>query len=300
MKYINMMAGAFGLMALAACSNNDEVTVEQPQVARTLTVTLGNGADTRLTFSEFDANEGIKGSWESTDEIGVQFSSISEPLIYKADGEGPTTTFTLVGETGPQENAPYRVVYPVSYAYGYDFSKQSGLHADLKNWAYASAEDVRFKNNQSENKITLTPLCSFIRIPAGTIFNSLNEIPADFSSAYFEFQGSGLFPVFNPDMEEGEMYEGKIVIDPAENKLLGLMDKEIKATTDIYIALPLTDGSITSMYLKILAPTIATTKASVETTVVTFEIVKNNDEPVLITDGGKIYTLASENLKLLK
>ncbi len=98
MKYINMMAGAFGLMALAACSNNDEVTVEQPQVARTITVTLGNGADTRLTFSEFDANEGIKGSWESTDEIGVAtLEALPTIFTYKSTGSGPSVVFTLDG-----------------------------------------------------------------------------------------------------------------------------------------------------------------------------------------------------------
>ena len=52
MKYTSILAGALGLMALAACTNNDEVKMEQPEVAKavTINVTYGRGADTRLTF----------------------------------------------------------------------------------------------------------------------------------------------------------------------------------------------------------------------------------------------------------
>ena len=41
MKYTSILAGALGLMALAACTNNDEVKMEQPEVAKAVTI---NGA----------------------------------------------------------------------------------------------------------------------------------------------------------------------------------------------------------------------------------------------------------------
>ena len=248
MKYTSILAGAFGLMALAACTNNDEVAMEQPKVAQTITVTYGNGADTRFTLSDFSETEGIKSSWDKNDEISFNAKGLENPISFIADEGGQTATFRLVGGVELEDGKLYRACYPpVLLTKGFDLSKQTGLKEDLIDVDAVAAYGSMEYNKNAQNAVTLKPVCSFIRIPAGTIFDSLNEIPADFSSAYFEFQGSGLFPVFDPNMEEGEMYEGKIVIDPAENKLLGLMDKEIKATTDIYIALPLTDGSITSL-----------------------------------------------------
>lgn len=294
MKYINVMAGAFGLMALAACSNNDEVTVEQPQVARTLTVTLGNGADTRLTLSEFDAKEGIKGSWESTDEIGVAaLEAEASPTIftYKSTGSGPSVVFTLDGTEGPTVGETYGIAYPKSYITdGYNFSEQTGLQKDLKNYAYAMGLVDSF--SALDNKVTLTPLCSFLYIPKGTKFPGLN---VGSSAAFIEVEGDNL----NPSMP-GSSEEPSIHING------GSLFNGDTTTDDLYIALPfrgkntgtnITYTPITNLQFTIMP--LATTKVSLEN-IYTYSIVKDanveDPVPVEITEPGKVYVLAEKNL----
>ncbi|MBQ9676338.1 MAG: hypothetical protein IJV42_10485 [Bacteroidaceae bacterium] len=294
MKYINVMAGAFGLMALAACSNNDEVTVEQPQVARTLTVTLGNGADTRLTLSEFDAKEGIKGSWESTDEIGVAALEASPKVFtYKSTGSGPSVVFTLDGEDGPTEGKTYGIAYPPSYiTEGYDFRKQTGLQEGLKDYAHAMTIVDSF--SALDNKVTLTPICSFLYIPKGTEFPGLS---VGSSGVNIEITGNGIVANAGPDVNESD---NRIFID-----VDGSLFNGATTTDDLYIALPVqkekdTYQAITDLSLTItLIPTpTATTKASFTT--YKYYIVKNasadTHDLVEITEPGKVYVLASKNL----
>lgn len=295
MKYINVMAGAFGLMALAACSNNDEVTVEQPQVARTLTVTLGNGADTRLTLSEFDAKEGIKGSWESTDEIGVATLEASPTIFtYKSTGSGPSVVFTLDGTDGPTEGKTYGIAYPKSaITDGYNFRTQTGLQKDLKNYAYAMGIVDSF--SALDNKVTLTPVCSFLYIPKGTVFPGLSVE----GSRTIEVEGGNLVPKV---MGSGEQ-------DRISVEVGSLFDK---ATTkdDLYIALPFTGKKtgtnitydpITNLQFTIMPS--ATTKVSLEN-IYTYSIVKDvsvdTHDLVEITGPGKVYVLAEKNLLLLE
>ena len=299
MKYINMMAGAFGLMALAACSNNDEVVVEQPQVARTLTVTLGNGADTRMTLSDFDANEGIKGSWESTDEIGVATLEASPKVFtYKSTGSGPSVVFTLDGTDGPTEGKTYGIVYPPSYiTEGYDFREQTGLHQDLKNYAYAMSIVDSF--SALDNKVTLTPICSFLYIPKGTEFPGLS-VGSSGVNIEIKITGNGIVANAGTDVESDD----RIFIDVDGS----LFDK---ATTkeDLYIALPVQKGkeegtyqAITDLSLTITlipkATATATTKASFET--YSYSIVKDANvdthDLVEITEPGNVYVLATKNL----
>lgn len=293
MKYINMMAGAFGLMALAACSNNDEVTVEQPQVARTLTVTLGNGADTRLTLSEFDANEGIKGSWESTDEIGVAALEASPKVFtYKSTGSGPSVVFTLDGTEGPTEGETYGIAYPKKIITdGYNFSEQTGLQKDLKNYAYAMTTVDSFSD--LDNKVTLTPVCSFLYIPKGTEFPGLS---VGSSGEFIEVEGDNLNPSM-PGSGEGDI----ISIDVVE----GMFDKAT-TTKDLYIALPVQRGKPgTETYQAItnLQFTIETF-ISGAVKLYPYSIVKDakveDPVPIEITEPGKVYVLAAKNFYRLE
>ncbi len=297
MKYINVMAGAFGLMALAACSNNEEIVVEQPQVARTLTVTLGNGADTRLTFSEFDAKEGIKGSWESTDEIGVVDTSDESLTIftYKSTGSGPSVVFTLDGTDGPTEGKTYYIAYPRSaITEGYDFRKQTGLQKDLKNYALAMTIVDSF--SALDNKVTLTPICSFLYIPKGTVFPGLS---VGSSGATIEVEGDNLNPSIMPSSSE----ETRILVE------VGSLFNGDTTTDNLYIALPfrgkttgtnITYNPITNLQFTISATTpSATTKVSLEN-IYTYSIVKDasvdTHDLVEITAPGNVYVLASKNL----
>ena len=292
MKYINVMAGAFGLMALAACSNNEEVVVEQPQVARTLTVTLGNGADTRLTFSEFDAKEGIKGSWESTDEIGVATLEASPKVFtYKSTGSGPSVVFTLDGTEGPEEGKTYGIGYPKkAITEGYDFRTQTGLQKDLKDYAYAMTIVDSF--SALDNKVTLTPICSFLYIPKGTVFPGLSVE----GSRTIEVEGDNLVP-----NSIGTSEGTRISVE------VGSLFDKATTTDDLYIALPFTGkltgtnmtyDPITNLQFTIMPS--ATTKASVP--IYTYSIVKDanveDPVPVEITEPGKVYVLAEKNLLL--
>lgn len=295
MKYINMMAGAFGLMALAACSNNDEVTVEQPQVARTITVTYGNGADTRMKLSEFDATEGIKGAWESTDEIGVATLEASPKVFtYKSTGSGPSVVFTLDGTEGPTEGETYGIAYPKNaITEGYDFRTQTGLQKDLKDYAYAMSIVDSF--SALDNKVTLTPICSFLYIPKGTVFPGLS---VGSSGATIEVDGDNLKPSIMPGSSE----ETRIFVE------VGSLFDKATTTDDLYIALPLkgkktgsnmTYDPITNLQFTIMPPA---TKASLPQYTYTYSIVKDEstDSPVEITEPGKVYVLAEKNLLLLE
>ena len=90
MKYTSILAGALGLMALAACTNNDEVKMDQPKEALTLKVAIGNGADTRLALLDFDAKEGIKTDpvkitsiWKSGGYINLHLGVLTKGRAHK-------------------------------------------------------------------------------------------------------------------------------------------------------------------------------------------------------------------------
>jgi len=89
MKYTSILAGFFGLMALAACTNNDEVSMEQPKEVHTITVAYNKGANTRVQLSsseDFYKTKGFKGTWESDDKIKLVAESGTE-YIYSIVAE---------------------------------------------------------------------------------------------------------------------------------------------------------------------------------------------------------------------
>ena len=275
MKYTSILAGALGLLALAACSNNDEVTVEQPQVAKapTLTVTWGGSADTRLIMNEWDFTEGIKSKWESGDEIGLSKNANSDIIIYKTSGSGTTAVFELDGTTGPEDGTEYTIAYPAVYfTKGFTVTYQSGKFEDTYNYAYALGHTT-FTDNVSDNKVTLEPMFSFLCIPQGTVFeeaaNAGSWTEEELANTYLELSGKDLITGFVPastskikmspttrvevDPSGVTIIKGDITIECA-----GVFDfnddGEIINTSSIFIAVPVEKGYTepTNLSLKLL------------------------------------------------
>ena len=262
MKYTSILAGAFGLMALAACTNSDEVKMEQPKVANapTLTVTWGKGADTRLIMDEWDFTEGIPSRWESGDQIGLSENGDADVIIYETNDTGATATFSLVGDAGPENGTEYIIAYPAAYfTKGFVVENQSGAFGDLKNYAYSIAHTT-FTDNVSDNKVTLEPMFSFLCIPQGTVFegaaNAGSWTASEVEATYLELSGENLLIRLTPasgTIKKNPTTRAAVVVDgPTLEKgditidCAGVFDfndeGEIFNTSDIFIAVPVEKG----------------------------------------------------------
>ena len=299
MKYTSILAGALGLMALAACTNNDEVTLEQPKVAQTIAVTYGNGADTRFTLSDFDKTEGIKASWTKNDEIAFITDGLTEPISFIADADGQTAPFRLVGGTELEDGKTYTVAYPPVYlTKGIDLSEQTGLFKDMIEVdAVAAVGEAKYENNKL-NAVTLKPVCSFIRIPARTTINGLERIMLN--TASIEFTATNLMthiPVV--EVTTKAVAIPTIEIIPTED-VFEASEGQIRTTTDLYIAIPVSDSPITNMALRLRGPSASTTASGKYETLV-YSIVNNDGETsAIISEGGKVYTISTTNLALIE
>ena len=254
MKYTSILAGAFGLMALAACTNNDEVKMEQPQVARTITATWGNNADTRLGLMFKELDKPITSYWEQDDELGVAIDPGVNVITYKTTVEtsslNNSATFTLVGDTGPVAGEKYVVCYPKSYAtQGLNFVLQTGEFKHLYKYAYAMAMDVTFTENEPDTKVTLEPFTSYLVIPEGTVFPGLkNYVLPEGSEDEFFFRFDGLDLTSVIDWENGPNTDPIIISKEAagastdKSFIKRNSDGEFVAGFDIYIAVPLTEN----------------------------------------------------------
>lgn len=255
MKYTSILAVAFGLMALAACTNNDEVKMEQPQVARTITATWGNNADTRLGLMFKELDKPITSYWEQGDELGVAIKPAVDVITYKTTVEtsslNNSATFTLVGDTGPLAGEKYVVCYPKSYAtQGFNFVLQTGEFKHLYKYAYAMAMDVTFTENEPDTKVTLEPFTSYLVIPEGTVFPKLKnyDLPEGIEDEfYLIFSGYELTSAM--DWVNGPNTDDPIVISKEaagastdKSFIKRNSDGEYVAGFDIYIAVPLIDN----------------------------------------------------------
>ena len=309
MKYTSILAGAFSLMALAACTNSDEVKMEQPKVANapTLTVTWGKGADTRLTMDEWSFEEGIPSSWQSGDQIGLSENGDADVIIYETNDTGATATFSLVGDEGPENGTEYIIAYPADYfKNGFDVEFQSGKFGDLKNYAY-SLGHTKFTDNVADNKVTLEPMFSFLCIPAGTIFGGAAEAGGwdeeELDDTYLELSGAllinGLVPATGPTLKKNPttrvavadgpiLQEGDIKIH-CEGVFAFDDFGEIIATDDIFIAVPVEEGEIEPTFL-----TLELRTNDSDGPICDFGIgekIDGTNNPATVNESGKLYNI---------
>lgn len=286
MKYTSILAGALGLMALAACNDEDAV-VEQPNVVRTITVTWGNGADTRLSMS--NTTEGLKTSWTAGDKILVKPTESSAKLIYQTDGSGQKAVFNLVGDVGPKDGAECNIYYPSTALNGIDLSQQTGLLKDQQNYI-AAAGTATFTNNGLNSDVTLQPATSYLYIPAGTVFPLLNTVSGGiFDEATIIFSAPDLITGHDP--ETGNV-KGNIIIDAGTTPLIEKTSDAVKAAVDIYIAIPVSLNPISTMTLNVRVPLSDGVFSAF------YGIVKGakDSNAAQISEAGRVYIITSDNL----
>ena len=303
MKYTSILASALGLMALAACTNNDEVTIEQPEVAKdiTINVTYGKGADTRMTLSEFSATEGIKASWTKNDEIGIITDGMTNPISFIADESGQTAKFRLVGGTEPENGKTYKVAYPPVYLTdGFNLSQQTGLYSDLVEVdGVAAVGEAKFVDGKFESDVTLSPLCSILVIPEGTEIPVSTEVVGQYDQSKITVindKGVDEEIEIGYDAKKGEVVKGKITVGKESNPGLFRMDEQSKvyAAQDIYIALPI----LTPEYIqKVVLELKCNAKEGNKVVENGFNIVTNNNGTVPQIYPGHVYTIKKENLE---
>lgn len=295
MKYTSILAGVLGLMALAACNDNEEATIERPKGIQKLTVTWGGGADTRLTFSEYDAKKGIKSTWDVNDEIGIveeyDYNSYSYPYLYRTNEAGARAQFQAVSSpVDPIGEKFYTFTYPANLKLdGFDVSSQTGLYKDLNNYAFA---ENGIGGGDFDYNITLVPLCSFLYIPKGTVFPGLSGIEGDYSKATITLSGDNLINGLEADF--GDYIKGNITIDAgADVALFTETSTDVCTAEDIFIAVPLYG------VLKNLAFDISAGNAE-RGTHAYYRIVesKDNSTPVEILHSARVYKITSDNLQL--
>lgn len=284
MKYTSILAGALGLMALAAC-NDEEAVVEQPNVVRTITVTWGNGADTRLSMS--NTTEGLKTSWTAGDKILVKPTESSATFIYQTDGSGQKAVFNLVGDVGSKDGAECNIYYPSTALNGIDLSQQTGLLEDQQNYIVATGT-ATFTNNGLNSDVTLQPLTSYLYIPAGTAFPLLNTVEGGiFGEATIVFEAADL--ITGKDPETGAN-KGNIIIDAGTTALFTATSDAVKAAVGIYIAIPVSLNPISTMTLDVRVPLSDGYFSAI------YRIVKGAKDDAQISEAGRVYTITSDNL----
>lgn len=175
MKYMNFLAGALCLMALAACNS----VIEQPNALSTITVAYNQGPATRTTISPDPAAssglykylDGIKVTWTSGDRIALIKDGIK--YIYETEEEGEVATFTLVGETGPTEDGDYKMIFPGDWDGNLsDFSRQDLSDFSPENYLYATGT-ATLTDGAFEQTATLVPIFSFLFFDEGLVFNNM-------------------------------------------------------------------------------------------------------------------------------
>lgn len=298
MKYTSILAGALGLMALAACTNNDEVKMDQPEVAKavTINVTYGRGADTRVTFEKVNTVDGLllKGAWEKGDKIGMSAKAAGDVLVFKTNGTGETANFALEGDGVIEDGVEYWISYPdVFQTEGFDFSNQTGLLEDLGKHAHAVGL-AAFEDGKADDTIELVPICAVLCIPQGTVIEGLGMIEGDYTQATLTISGDKVINKFDASKGDPEGTEyGSISINSGDVALFTERDADnvVRTAVDIYIALPIYDGEMDcALEIDVAAPSTVGTHATIDI------VVPTGGFPVL--EPGYVYTLSSENLML--
>ena len=305
MKYSSILAGVFGLMALAACTNNDEVKMDHPKEALTLKVAIGNGADTRLAFLDFDAEEGIKTEWEKDKDMiglveagedGADVGPGTTVYSFKAQESGNPATFVSEG-TEPADGI-YLVGYPKDFLInGFTCAEQSGAYEDLKNFVILEGE-TKIENGKFTEEVEVFSPMIFLRIPAGTVFG---DIYGKGESGYAILAGPELYNAIDFTKPEDDRYvEGSIRITMADDIFSETATKEVYLSKDFYIAVPRFDA-ITQLTLEFVITDSPTSSTRYKYAIVTDESASDDDYVFAkFMLAGKVYTIEHNNLKLIE
>lgn len=313
MKYINILAGAFGLMALAACTNNDEVTMEQPKGLQTITVAYGHGADTRLTEEWVDWDTGYKGSWDSNDQIALIKDGTK--YIYQTQEGGDVATFTLVSGNAPTAEGNYMVVYPPKWDGSLDFFATQDLtnfwnpinettnRFNLNLYKYALG-NVTLEGDAFGETVTIKPVFSFLYLPEDLEIENMeyweleNSVVWDDEQSEIdedsgEINGYGTFTSLSLKgtnlFNEIKNFKGVQGIISLNNLTVNKYNSTWSNAYDRLIPIPILPGQEPVTNLEILFGEVPC------------KIVNRSDgNPAEFSEGGHIYKLIEGNLKFDK
>ena len=299
MKYTSILAGVFGLMALAACTNNDEVVVEQPKQVHTITVALNKSADTRVQLSEFSVEEGFKGTWENDDKIGL-IDEVGTRYTYTIDeikDGGTVATFVLEGENLPADGA-YKVVYPYDWDGNLsDFANQEDVEYSVYD-AEVGDQVVKFNANDYlyalgtatckdgvfTGQVTLTPIFNFIYIEWEYGFYAMDQwgfeeyLDNEVWRAAVYLTGDNLYN----KIEDFEGTTGTITLN---NFSLWSDGNRWESNTHLMFAFPVLPGQepVTDLRLDFDG--------------VKCKVLNSDDTPASFSEGGHVYIMQEGNLK---
>ncbi|MBE6289568.1 MAG: hypothetical protein E7100_04970 [Bacteroidaceae bacterium] len=299
MKYTSILAGFFGLMALAACTNNDEVVVEQPKGLHTITVALNKSADTRVQLSEFSVEEGFKGTWENDDKIGL-IDEVGTRYTYTIDeikDGGTVATFVLEGEDLPADGA-YKVVYPYDWDGNLsDFANQEDVEYSVYD-AEVGDQVVKFNANDYlyalgtatckdgvfTGQVTLTPIFNFIYIEWEYGFYAMDQwgfeeyLDNEVWRAAVYLTGDNLYN----KIEDFEGTTGTITLN---NFSLWSDGNRWESNTHLMFAFPVLPGQepVTDLRLDFDG--------------VKCKVLNSDDTPASFSEGGHVYIMQEGNLK---
>ena len=313
MKYMNILAGAFGLMALAACTNTDEVTVEQPNDGvRTITVAYNQGANTRYDITDLEGSgtpsyafqyaEGFKVSWTSGDKIDLIKDGVT--YTYETQESGDVATFTLVGDTAPTTDGDYKVAFPTGWG-GNEGGSTSFLVQDLEDfdvtkYLHATATATLSGGTFGDEVINLKPVFSFIYIPEDTEFLELKKYLKDDDTEYKEvygiLSGENLFG----KIEDFEGATADIDGINFSNLGIGLNDEQTKRVSgnNYLIAVPVFEGKpitgLTLYFTNLFVYDDSNEEYNEEDPIYCEIRTSDGENDLTISEGGKIYRLSED------
>lgn len=311
MKYMNILAGAIGLMALAACNDNNEVAVEQPNGVRTITVAYNQGANTRYDitvnteleppYHAYQYAQGFKVEWTVGDQIDLIKDGVT--YTYEAQESGDVATFTLVSDTAPTAEGDYKVAFPAGWGGNLggslSFAIQDLEDFDVTKYLHATGTATLSGGSFGET-VNLTPLFSFLYIPESTRFIDMGYyVDTDTADEYDEesslwkgdvyLLGDNLYnKIDNFEGDTGDVEGIRLENFGVYNDWI---DDVWKASVDYIIAVPVLDQPVQYMYLQF---------TGIETSCIIRHSDPWTDEYYLTIDkGGLIYNLAEDGESFL-
>ena len=286
-------------MALAACTNNDEVTVEQPKQVHTITVAYNKGANTRVQLSEFSEETGFKGTWESTDKIGLidEEGTRYTYIIDEIKEDGAVATFVLEGEDLPADGA-YKVVYPYDWDGNLsDFANQEDVEYSVYD-AEVGDQVVKFNANDYlyalgtatckdgvfTGQVTLTPIFNFIYIEWEYGFYAMEQwgfdeyLDNEVWRAAVDLTGDNLY-------NKIEDFEGTTGTIKLNNFSLWSDGNRWESNTHLIFAFPVLPGQEPVTNLRLLFDGVSC------------KVLNSDDTPASFSEGGHVYIMHEGNLK---